>query len=330
MSQQYWSPAKIESSIKGSETLYPLRIIAGPNRIGKTYGGVSMVCETVGKGENVLWMRMFDEEFKGEFIDNFINIMHEIDDTLKLEKCEGGIKVNGIQRVYFRSLNVFGKARGNGSTTGEVTLSILDEFIPEDGRVPRKGVYLPMMALIRTFSNYSENCICYCFGNCITPLSDLFASIQAFPAKGQDITLYPDKGVVIEVCRGYTGKIPDKGPWSKVVKAGAMRSYQEFDGLYIDDLILIPKHPIPTQTALKYNEREYLTLYNDNNKQVWCINSKPPTGVTPLSLDADIKCIFIDPHIKKEIRNMFFAGRYRFKNYNTLSRFLSLMALNID
>lgn len=288
------------------------------------------VAKTIKEGHNVLWMRMFDEEFKGEFIQNFINILNKIDPSLQLDGCEGGIELDGIQRIYLRSLNVFGKARGNGSSTGRTTLSVLDEFIPEDGRTPKKGVYIPMMALVRTFSNYDNNCVCYCLGNCITPLSDLFASLQAFPKRGQDITKYPDKGVIIEVCRGYTGAIPDKGCWSKVVKAGAMRTYEEFEGMFIDDFICKIGKVTSTQMSIKFNEREYLNLYNDRKYQIWVISKKPNIGVKPMSVDGDPNCIFMDDHIKKEVRRMFFTGRYRFNSYNCLSRFLTIMNLDLS
>ena len=323
--KQYWDVEKLETAIQESGGDIPLRLVVGPNRIGKTWGGGKLVTDTLHNGNNVLWLRMFDEEFKGEFKANFINILHEKDETLNLEECEGGVKLDGVQRIYFRSLNVFGKARGNGSTTGDVTLVILDEFIPEDGRVPRLGVYLPLMALIRTFSNYSDKCICYCFANCISPLSDLFAALQAFPSKSKDVTVFKDKGVAIEVCRGYKGKIPEDGAWSRVVESGKMRTYKEFEGLYIDDFIIKPRKPIATKTSLKISDHEYITLFNDNQNQIWMLCSKPPSGGIAYSTDADIKCVFLDAKIKGEIRKMFFGGRYRFSNYNALSRFLDMI-----
>lgn len=330
MNQQYWSPSKIESAISNSKTLCPLRIIVGPNRIGKTYGCVIKVVDTIKDGYNALWIRMFDEEFKGEFIQNFINILHTIDETLNLVQCEQGILLDGVQRIYFRSLNVFGKARGNGSTTGQTTLVILDEFIPEDGRVPRKGIYLPLMALIRTFTNYSPLTKCYCLANCITPFSDLFCSLRVFPSPEKDITIYEDKGVAIEVCRGYQGVVEKDSPWIKVAVAGKMPAYREFEGHYIDEFVYSKGTNVPNQTCIKYNEEEYLICNNNKNVgMVWTLAKRPPTGVKPLCTDGDVKGVYFEAKIRNAIKGMFYKGNYRFYNFNVLSRFLDSLSITL-
>jgi len=54
--KQYWDIEKLETAIKESGGDIPLRLVVGPNRIGKTWGGVKLVLDTLNNGDNVLWM----------------------------------------------------------------------------------------------------------------------------------------------------------------------------------------------------------------------------------------------------------------------------------
>lgn len=126
--------------------------------------------------------------------------------------------------IEFQSISTFSNKRGGAHPN--VLLIVLDEMIPEDGRYPKqcaKG----LMSLAHTVLRGRPGAKVVALSNFVTAGNPYFAKFEVYPNPKYDVTLYKDKAIAIEVCRGYRKAISEESQWTQLFKAGGMKTYED-------------------------------------------------------------------------------------------------------
>lgn len=129
-----------------------------------------------------------------------------------------------IRFIEFQSISTFSNKRGGAHP--DVLLIVLDEMIPEDGRYPKhcaKG----LMSLAHTVLRGRSGARIVALSNFVTAANPYFAKFEVYPNPKYDVTIYPEKAIAIEHCKGYRRAIPPESDWTKLFKASGMHTYED-------------------------------------------------------------------------------------------------------
>lgn len=201
--------------------------IIGERRIGKTDMFLRLACDLWKEHHRkTMWIRNKAVELNDPaFFGAFLNDAYRMGWAPETWECrpDGVYDTECDERIIlFQSISTFSNRRG-GAHPG-VELMVLDEIMPEDRRYPpmcAKG----LMSLTKTVFSGNTDARCFCLSNFVSSANPYFATFQVYPKSHQDITFYPDKGILIEVCRGYHKAIMEDNPWNRVYKAGRYADY---------------------------------------------------------------------------------------------------------
>src|SRR5690606_3009910 len=85
--------------------------------------------------------------------------------------------------------------------------------------------HIGLMSLTKTVLSGKRDAKCYCLSNFISAANPYWVGFQIYPDPKKDVTNFPDKGIAIEVCRGYRCAIEEDNPWNRVYRAGGYQDY---------------------------------------------------------------------------------------------------------
>lgn len=136
---------------------------------------------------------------------------------------KGAVKV-----IDFCYLNTSSNFRGGGHP--DTYMMVLDEFQPEDLRYPPHPLQ-SLMSLTQTILSGKPS-MCFCLSNFVSLANPYFVGMEIYPRR-QDVTVFEEKGVAIERCRGYRVAIEEDNPWKRIYAAASYQSYasENEDGL---------------------------------------------------------------------------------------------------
>lgn len=145
--------------------------------------------------------------------------------------------------IDFQSISTFSNKRGGAHP--DTLLMVLDEMMPEDRRYPKMCAQ-GLLSLANTVLRGREGAKIFALSNIVSAANPYFARFEVYPSRDYDVTIYEDKSILIEKCRGYVKAIADDTPFSRLLRAGKMKTYEDEDEDPLLGLIeKIPKGATP-------------------------------------------------------------------------------------
>ena len=304
-----------------------LKFIVGARRIGKTLHFQKKAFELWDdKHLSTMWVRNKKVELSDPaFINDYLNACHKFgwchpeDHT----NPDGVYNDDGEQIIKFQSISTFSNRRGN--MTDNVGRIVFDEFMPEDRKYPKRA-HTGLMSLTKTVLSGRIDSDCVCLSNFISSANPYFVGFGIYPEKDKDITVFPDKGIAIEVCRGYKGAIEDGNPWNKIYKAGGYQDYADADEDKLFNLVAkVPKAGQPHHIFLMANETIYGCTFK--NGLVYFHEAKPTSChvfATTLQ-DTTDKVGLIPRFFREQIKEWSELNVLRFATPNVMYAILSIV-----
>lgn len=315
----------------------PLWFIIGARRIGKTDVSLRLALMLWERfGRKTMWIRDSLETFKTDhFQADFLNDAYALGwiQDIDSDKQRWIVKTDGVHEpehgelvIKFQSLSTYSSRRGPGHP--DVDLMIFDEFIPEDRRY-FKGALKGLMSLTKTVFSGRDGCRCICTSNFVSLSNPYFAGFEIYPDPKQDVTVWNDKGVAVERCRGYRCAIAKDSAWNKMYKAARYGDYADEEEDTMHNLIRrIPKGSKPDKWAVMINDK-WFRIYTTSSgvriaRQERNINNLNITlyVTDPRALSDDV--LMLDPIHRLQIENDIALGRLRYEDPNTLFAYVNL------
>jgi len=311
------------------ETQISLAAVIGMRRIGKTEFYTWLACELYMRyGFKTAWVRNREIEFKKNY-ESFLNGMkaRELIPPEWIVKPSGVYTDTGkaaIKVIDFVYLNTASNMRGGGHP--DTYMMIFDEFQPEDLRYPPHPL-TSLMSLTQTILS-GKSSMCFMLSNFVSLANPYFVGMEIYPRR-QDITLFEEKGIAVERCRGYNRAIEDGNPWTRVYKAASYQSYasEAEDGLL--ELVCPPAKGARARDSLIYSMhgRCYRAL-SDGRMVYWIRIREPnPSNVMIMTPYQDEVTTIIHPMRLAGYKDMMASGinsgGFRFQDPNTLFDMMS-------
>lgn len=326
----YYNPGKILPYLDDTMVFF----IVGERRIGKTDYFLRLACRLyIETGKQTMWIRnklveLQDPSFHAAFLT----------DAKRYGWCppEWETRSDGVytsegrdgqQVILFQSITTFSNRRGGSNP--DVLMMVFDEFMPEDRRYPpaaAKG----LMSLTKTvFSGNSEARV-FCLSNIVSAVNPYFAAFRIYPEAGRDVTLYPDKRILIERCRGYHRAIEQDNPWTAIYRAGRYGDYADESE---DDLLSLvvdrmPKGLAPYDWGIVASGQLYRAYAGDRWIYFARQGGDPPRGLTLYTADREAvsnRVRYIPSDITRAIKGIFDRGLGRFIGANCLFDIMSII-----
>ena len=218
----WYNTDKLERYAKDAQMYF----VAGERRIGKTLHFQRKAFELFDSdGLKTMWLRNKKIELADpSFYNDFLNAPKAFGwcEADAYAKEDGVYTKDHRQVIKFQSISTFSNRRGN--MTNDVGMIVFDEFMPEDRRYPKK-CHIGLLSLTKTVLSGRSDAKCYCLSNFISAANPYWVGFGIYPKREYDVTNFRDKGIAIEVCRGYRTAIEPANPWNKVYKAGGYQDY---------------------------------------------------------------------------------------------------------
>ena len=307
----------------------------GARRIGKTDLVLQIAIRLWEKyRRQTMWVREVLETFKMDnFQADFLNDAYkfgwirDIDDEHRWSvKNDGVHDPFGNLFIKFQSLSTYSSRRGPGHP--DVDLIVFDEFVPEDRRFIKAGLR-GLMSLTKTVFSGREGCRCICASNFVSLSNPYFAGFEIYPDPDKDVTVWPDKGVAIERCKGYKCAIAKESTWNKVYAAAHYGDYADEEEDDMRKLIRrVPKGAKPERWAVNINGK-WFRIYSTSNtiriaRQEKNLNTSGLVLYVTDPRDLSDETIMLDNIHRVSIQNDIALGRLRYEDPNTLFAFVNL------
>lgn len=304
--------------------------IIGERRIGKTDLLLQVACLLWQHYRlKTMWLRNKREEVKGSNVSTFLNdakLRGWCPETWTVD--EHGVR-EGPDRdsetlILFSSISTFSNRRGGAHP--DVVMMVLDEFCPEDRRYPPMAA-TALMSLTKTVFSGRTDARLFCLSNFTEATNPYFVKMRIFPARGQDVTLFRDKRMLIERCAGYRKAIGDGNPWEDVYRGAGVENYASEDE---DDLMKLigrmPKGLKPSPFLISIDG----TLYRRwTGKGVWWAEFRgDPKGIviyTPNVTEVTDRVALAPKYLLKDINDCLELGALRFTHPNVMFAILNMV-----
>lgn len=241
----WYSLSKVRAEARG----LPCMVFAvGARGIGKTHYAMRLAYEMAVRGRQTMWLRRLKTETDSStgFRGGFIRTLQEVTGTEpdRWEDKDDHISLDGRPAIYFASLSTYSNKRGN--SWSDVDLVVFDEFIPEDRQSRRsygtKDPTTALMSLLHTILRGRAGTMCLCLSNLVEAGNPFWARMEIYPRTDRDVTVWPDKGIAVELCRGYRQAMTGTSPWAKTFKAAHYADYDDPEADSLTDLVAkLPK-----------------------------------------------------------------------------------------
>ena len=307
-----------------------IMMIIGARRIGKTDLFLRLACDLWQRFNlRTMWVRNKLTELKEpSFFNEFLN-------DAKLHKwCPEGwtTKADGVHDpgdpepiILFQSISVFSNRRGGAHP--EVIMMVLDEFMPEDRKYPHMCAS-GLLSLTKTVFSGNEEARCFCLSNFVSAANPYFVKFRIYPRKDQDITVFPDKSILIERCRNYRCAILEDNKWNRAYKAAGVGNYaSEEEDRLIELIRPVPKGSTPAPW-LVLSDGVLYRRWQKNGMSYWNEykgSTKDTVIYTPNLKECSDSVTLMMPFMKKHIEEEMQLGMLRFKNPNVMFAILSMV-----
>ena len=307
-----------------------IMMIIGARRIGKTDLFLRLACDLWQRFNlRTMWVRNKLTELKEpSFFNEFLN-----DAKLHNWCPEGWVtKADGVHDpgdpepiILFQSISVFSNRRGGAHP--EVIMMVLDEFMPEDRKYPHMCA-TGLLSLTKTVFSGNEEARCFCLSNFVSAANPYFVKFRIYPRKDQDITVFPDKSILIERCRDYRCAILEDNKWNRAYKAAGVGNYaSEEEDRLIELIRPVPKGATPAPW-LVLSDGVLYRRWQKNGMSYWNEykgSVKDTVIYTPNLKECSDSVTLMMPFMKKHIEEEMQMGMLRFKNPNVMFAILSMV-----
>ena len=307
-----------------------IMMIIGARRIGKTDLFLRLACDLWQRFNlRTMWVRNKLTELKEpSFFNEFLN-----DAKLHNWCPEGWVtKADGVHDpgdpepvILFQSISVFSNRRGGAHP--EVIMMVLDEFMPEDRKYPHMCA-TGLLSLTKTVFSGNEEARCFCLSNFVSAANPYFVKFRIYPRKDQDITVFPDKSILIERCKDYRCAILEDNKWNRAYKAAGVGNYaSEEEDRLIELIRPVPKGATPAPW-LVLSDGVLYRRWQKNGMSYWNEykgNIKDTVIYTPNLKECSDSVTLMMPFMKKHIEEEMQMGMLRFKNPNVMFAILSMV-----
>ena len=307
-----------------------IMMIIGARRIGKTDLFLRLACDLWQRFNlRTMWVRNKLTELKEpSFFNEFLN-----DAKLHNWCPEGWVtKADGVHDpgdpepvILFQSISVFSNRRGGAHP--EVIMMVLDEFMPEDRKYPHMCA-TGLLSLTKTVFSGNEEARCFCLSNFVSAANPYFVKFRIYPRKDQDITVFPDKSILIERCRDYRCAILEDNKWNRAYKAAGVGNYaSEEEDRLIELIRPVPKGATPA-AWLVLSDGVLYRRWQKNGMSYWNEykgSIKDTVIYTPNLKECSDSVTLMMPFMKKHIEEEMQMGMLRFKNPNVMFAILSMV-----
>ena len=313
----------------------PIWFMIGARRIGKTDLSLQIAIRLWEKyRRQTMWIREVLETFKmNNFQADFLNDpykfgwIHDVDDKHKWTcGIEGVRDPEGNLVIKFQSLSTYSSRRGPGHP--DVDLMIFDEFIPEDRKYINAGLQ-GLMSLTKTVFSGREGTRCICTSNFVALSNPYFAGFEIFPNPKQDVSVWPEKRVAVERCRGYRCSIAEQSSWNKVYQAAGYGDYADEEDDEMRRLIRkMPKGAKPDRWAVMIRGKWFRIYTASNGTRIARLERNlNKSGIAmyvtdPRDLSDEV--VMLPAVARMSIDNDIALGRMRYEDPNTLFAFVNL------
>ena len=324
----FFTAAKAVNAAKASGSDVMVYFIIGARRMGKTDFFLALALRIYQKyGRQTMWLRnKLTEVDERKFTVDFLN------DAFHFGWIAGDWKVDDVGvwdpdknlAIKFQSLSTFSNRRGPAHP--DVDLIFLDEFIPEDRRYP-KGCVQGLLSLSMTVFAGREEARIFAASNPVSLANPYFATLEIYPSS-RDVTVFPDKGCLIERAKGYRKSITAESSWSKVYRAGKYSGYNDDrEDRLIELVCRQPKGVSPAPYALAIGGK-FFRPYHARKFVFWRQEAQPDGKCeiyTPEITEVTASVMLIPPILKKNLEDCVRSNEIRFDSPNTLYSVLSII-----
>lgn len=322
---EWYNTDKLDKYAKDANIAF----IVGERRIGKTLHFQKKAFELWDKEKlQTMWLRNKKIELSDPaFANDFLNAPKKFgwcpDTTFSNGEGIFTDKTKAEQIIKFQSISTFSNRRGN--MTDKVGMIVFDEFMPEDRKYPKR-CHIGLMSLTKTVLSGRTDSKCYCLSNFISAGNPYFVGFQIYPKKELDVTYFPNKGLAIEVCRGYKGAIEDDNPWNRIYRAGQYQNYADEKEDSLFNLIArVPKGSRLNNFFIKIDNVIYGSSYK-NGLVYWHIASPNTRYIfTPSLQESSDTVMMIPKFVKQIIKEGSELNILRFQNPNIMYAILSII-----
>lgn len=233
------------------------------------------------------------------------------------------------QIIKFASISTFSNMRG-GSYGGNdaVLLVVLDEMIPEDRRYPKmcaKG----LLSIANTVLRGRDGSKIVALSNYVSAGNPYFALFEVYPNPKYNVTVYRDKSILIEVCKGYRRAIKDDSPFSRLMTAGRMPQYENEKSDPLIGLVEpIPKGAKPSPYLYLIDGKYYREWDKDGMRYFdqWNGDIKDNTVIyTPNVTECSDGIYKLPKPVMKYLTESMELNLLRFKNPNVMFKILNMI-----
>ena len=307
--------------------------ILGARRIGKTDLFLRLACDLWQQYNlKTMWIRnkkveLEDPAFMADFLSDPKRFGWCPDSwTVRSDGVYTGPDKTDELIIKFQSISTFSNRRG-GAHPG-VVLMVLDEMMPEDRKYPRMCAQ-GLLSLSKTVFSGNKDARIFCLSNYVSAANPYFVRFRVYPDPDKDGTVFPDKGILIERCRGYRSAIEDDNPWNRVYKAGGVGNYEsENEDSLITLISKIPKGCSMAPYLFKMDGIIYREWRKNGVKYFDELKGGIPANTvvyTPNVSECGQGVQLIHPFIIQALNQDMIFGTLRFKDPNVMFAILSMI-----
>lgn len=265
--------------------------VIGGRGCGKTDYFLRLACELYKRyGCQTVWIRHKLNELTDE-----ANYADFLNDAKEYGWCpdEWDARKDGVYEstdrtadkiILFASISTFSNKRGSGHP--RILLAVFDEMIPEDGKYKPNAAMCTkgLMSLMESMTRGRDGSVLFVGGNYVNAGNPFWAKLEVYNNPKYDVTVYRDKAVAIELCRGYKRARKEDSKLSKLMKAAKMPSYEDertdpLIGLIAD----VPKGAKPMPYIVLTNGQYYREFHHKGVSYWTQHKGEVPNGVLILT-----------------------------------------------
>lgn len=286
-------------------------------------------------GRTTVWIRhklneLADEDNYKSFLNDAYHFGWCPDDwTAMPDGVHTTAKKDSAKVMEFASLSTFSNKRGGGHP--DVLLMVLDEIIPEDGKYHpnAKMCVKGLLSLAETMTRGREGSCMVACSNFVKINNPYWAKFEIYPNYKYAVTTFPDKGVNIEIPRGFKKANPEDSPLSRLKRAAGHSDYE--DGMHDPLRSLVSKVPNgakPMPYIVQLDGQLYREYYHREVSYWSAWRSSVPNKTVVLTDnvgEAGANIELLPKLFYKRMSETMDADRMRFTDPNVMFKILNLI-----
>lgn len=231
--------------------------------------------------------------------------------------------------ILFSSISTFSNKRGSGHP--RVLFVVFDEMLPEDGKYKpnAKMCVKGLLSIMESMTRGRDGSVLFVASNYVNAGNPYWAKLEVYNNPKHDVTVYRDKAVAIEVCRGYKTARKPESKLSKLMKAAKMPMYMDETSDPLITLICPVPNGAKPMPYLILTDGQYFREFSHKGASYWMQwKGAIPNGTVILTnhlneCGAGIE--MLPKMFYKRMEEMIAADMMRFKHPNVMFKILNMI-----